>query len=881
VNFLSLLILAGVLPVKSSHVPLPSPEQHIIELRTRSIDTRDATALWQVFTERTLPRRFIVHFNYPITQVDRNNLESNDLKIEGYLSHNAFLVYGVPDLAAQMFSKGLIDYYGAYLPEDKIDPALLERQDITEMEVMLFPGVRLGEAVDFFEALGARIVRTNENQYNAKLQVRMDAGLVLDAAALDGVRWIEPYCEVELDNNNCQWVLQTWKHDNRRVWDAGLFGEGVIGATSDSGIRTDHVMFRDSTIQISGWGDYPEHRKIVAYQPISLMAGFGDEAAARYHGTHTAGTVCGDDSYWGQNSPFDGMAPQARHYFVDMQGSFWILPSDYRDLYAMPQEGNQAGGAKFISNSWSSGFGYNSHAWETDDFMWRHPGFLVIGTAGNNDPQIGAPKTAKSILTVGAVHNAGAAIIPADFSNPGPAPDGRIKPTVVAPGVDVWSANGAGGNTYRQMSGTSMACPAIAGVTALVVEYMRKGFYPTGAANPSDSVEPSAALLKALLVASCDADFSSHPIPSAKIGWGRVDLDSALYFAGDVRKLYLYDDTAGLQTGDQVGFEMGIESNEYPLRVVLVWTDPPPEMGAAKQLVNNLDLQVYDPSGNLYCGNHFKDNYSEKSSNPDALNVVEMVRIKRPSPGAWSVRLKANNVPQGPQPYALVVTGDIQYHDVDLVACGMWIDDKDAYNPNGGLDPGETVAFHPEVANQGGYDASDVTGILSTDHEGVEILTERSDYSDILQGGISSGEGFGVHASSHLDPEEVITFFLELQANQGGYIRTLAYPVTIGLRVEEKPGESLFSLEVMRSPFGGHIGVRFSLPEPAPVRLEMFDNAGRRVRTLLDEHMFPAGFREYTFTAADDAGRKLPSGVYFVRLQTNQRHLVCKGLRLK
>jgi len=34
------------------------------------------------------------------------------------------------------------------------------------------------------------------------------------------------------------------------------------------------------------------------------------------------------------------------------------------------------------------------------------------------------------------------------------------------------------------------------------------------------------------------------------VGWGRIDLESSLYFAGDTSKLWVMDDTHGLETGD-------------------------------------------------------------------------------------------------------------------------------------------------------------------------------------------------------------------------------------------------------------------------------------------------------------------------------------------
>ena len=67
------------------------------------------------------------------------------------------------------------------------------------------------------------------------------------------------------------------------------------------------------------------------------------------------------------------------------------------------------------------------------------------------------------------------------------------------------------------------------------------------------------------------------------------------------------------------------------------------------------------------------------------------------------------------------------------------------------------------------------------------------------------------------------------------------------------------------NPFHGFTSIRFRTPAAGRVKLEVFDTAGRRVRTLLDRDV-DAGWKDVRWAGLDDDGRALPSGTYLVRL---------------
>lgn len=94
-------------------------------------------------------------------------------------------------------------------------------------------------------------------------------------------------------------------------------------------------------------------------------------------------------------------------------------------------------------------------------------GVLVLNSAGNSGEGyweiIGAPSDAEHVLTVGACSYNG---LKSDFSSIGPTADYRMKPNVVALGDVFVSA----GNEVEMVSGTSFACPMVAGFAACVLE---------------------------------------------------------------------------------------------------------------------------------------------------------------------------------------------------------------------------------------------------------------------------------------------------------------------------------------------------------------------------------------------------------------------------
>ncbi len=137
------------------------------------------------------------------------------------------------------------------------------------------------------------------------------------------------------------------------------------------------------------------------------------------------------------------------------------------------------------------------------------------GNDGNpNTSHLIAPADALTVLAIGAVDNGGAI---ADFSSDGPTADGRVKPELLARGVDtvsVWPYDTTG---YAAVSGTSLSTPLAAGVVACLVQ-----------AHPEWTV----AEMRAHLLYTSDYYLAHGTFePDYVRGYGIIDADAALHFA--------------------------------------------------------------------------------------------------------------------------------------------------------------------------------------------------------------------------------------------------------------------------------------------------------------------------------------------------------------
>jgi len=308
-----------------------------------------------------------------------------------------------------------------------------------------------------------------------------------------------------------------------QVWEEfGITGEGIVIGQSDSGVDGNHPELQDS---YRGKGDRNDFNW---YDPWNHTKSPNDRIG---HGTHTLGTAVGNNV---------GVAPGAEWIACVNLARNLGNPASYLDcmqfmLAPFPQDGDPmtdgdpTKGAHVLNNSWGCPEieGCDANTFLDAVRALHTAGIFFVAGAGNDGPNCNTlndpPPIYEETFAVGAIDRSG---IIASFSSIGPVTSdgsGRIKPELVAPGVDVLSS--LPGNSYGSQSGTSMAGPHLVGVVALI-----------WSANPNliGDIEGT----RQILIQSAKEYKGFIPycpgateIPSTATGYGIVDAYSAVKLA--------------------------------------------------------------------------------------------------------------------------------------------------------------------------------------------------------------------------------------------------------------------------------------------------------------------------------------------------------------
>lgn len=115
-----------------------------------------------------------------------------------------------------------------------------------------------------------------------------------------------------------------------------------------------------------------------------------------------------------------------------------------------------------------------------------------------------------------------------------------------------------------------------------------------------------------------------------------------------------------------------------------------------------------------------------------------------------------------------------------------------------------------------------------------------------------------------------ITICLSSTSIQGNFDNVRLSDSSTSTGIDPSASPSGFDLDVSPSPFGTATRVRYSISANSPVVLRVYDVSGRVVRTLIHAATVEAGAHETVWDGSDDSGVGAKSGIYFVRLSTNE-----------
>ena len=487
------------------------------------------------------------------------------------------------------------------------------------------------------------------------------------------------------------------------AWALGYQGQGVVVAGADTGVRFTHNALRS---QYRGWGGTPETSThdynwhdaihIPNWPPEPLNAcnpggplGAGqpsplpcddDEVLGGGHGSHTMGSIAGDDG--GANEI--GMAPQAKWIACrNMSNGVGAIPTylECMQFFLAPTkiDGTAADPGKaphVINNSWGCLEGCPPEPNPLRDSLKasRNAGIVYVASAGNDG--IGGCNTIHHPLarypeafTVGSTTHTTDTI--SGFSSRGPAsidpenPDEPfyLKPNITAPGSEIRSALRGSDDDYGILDGTSMAGPHVAGLVALVISAN-----PALAGNVDrieEIIEQSAE--KKISTEGCGGD-TPEEVPNNTYGWGRIDALAAVNMAfADANppvaaQLLNISSRARVQTGDNVLIGGFIVTGTDPKQVLLRAMGPSMQVGGTPVQGRMEDpvLELRNSSGALVTSNdNWKD--SPERAQIEATSAQpgddrESAIVRTLAPGAYTAVLRGKNNTTG---IALVEVYDI------------------------------------------------------------------------------------------------------------------------------------------------------------------------------------------------------------------------------
>ena len=712
---------------------------------------------------------YIVQFGMTATDELLDSLKATGVEILQYVPHQAFFVYGSGEAIARAATHSRVRWVGSFLPEYKISAAVDEQlnsarksqvpaRGITPLEltgrsrsvfdVSVFDRADLKDVASRISALGGNVrdeIELPENFFDI-IRVEIDIASAESIAAIPDViridSWSRPVAEDEraaqivAGNYSSTTAISPPGYDPLTQF--GVNGQNVTVAVVDDGVG------------IPGDGGFYVTASNAVNGPLR-----GATSGAQGHGHLQASIIAGD-------APFSVLDPTGYNYGLGIAPKSNIVNIPFLRAGYTGTEATTANDAVitagpnavpgFISNnSWGNGTNgnvYDSYAAQFDGFVRDASTaasidpLLMVFSAGNSGASgLTRPKVAKNLIAVASLENLRTELDSSanniddlsSFSSLGPASGGRIKPDIAAPGQAITGGRSGTdalfGNidaAHRWSSGTSHASPQVAGAAALFTQFWKNGH---AGANPSP------ALVKAALINGArDANGvgTAAAVPNGSEGWGRVYLKGMLNTGAAIS--YVNESSTLFGTGAFRDFSGTVADISRPVRVSLVWTDPPAVSDPA--LVNNLDLEV-TVGGNTYKGNVLSGGLSATGGSADSINNVENVFLPAGLTGLITVRVKATaingngvlgNGDATDQHFALVVFNA----NVSLASSpNLSMNSPVVITGNSVIEPNECNSVNISLVNSGDVQATTVSAALTSTTPGVTIMPLINPYPNI------------------------------------------------------------------------------------------------------------------------------------------------------
>lgn len=607
---------------------------------------------------------YIVQFGGIATDEWLRGLSDAGVEILQYVPNNAFFVYADEAAMALARSHPRVRWAGAFLPADKITNLLRNQVAAARSNVLPQKGVSplemTGEGVSVFDVAvfkrgaAAHVAGIISSSYGGRVRnvielpgnyfdvVRVELSLdeVLRVADIPGVMTIDFYSTPRKEDERAAHIV-AGNYTSTTV----ISGPGYNPLTQFGVDGTNvTVSIADDGISIPGNGGF----YVTAANTVDGPLRGSTSGASTGHGHLNASIIAGAAPFGvldptGHNYGL-GVAPKAHITNIPfLKAGYAGIEADvYNDTVITP--GPNGVNASISNNSWGDGTNLNVY----DSYTAQFDGFvrdattaggidpvLLVFSAGNSGAgaSLTRPKAAKNLIATGNSENLRTELSAAgnnmddltSSSSRGPAADGRYKPDITAPGTVI--AGSRAGNcslancfdaNHQWSSGTSHAAPQVAGAAALFTQFWK---------NTNGGVNPSPALVKAAIINTAqemNGVNTGAAAPNGDEGWGRINMKLMLNTGVPMRRIN--QTTEFTAPGNNVTLTGTVGDATKPIRVSLVWTDPPGAANANPALVNNLDLTV-TIGANTYRGNVFAGGLSTTGGAADTINNVENIKL--------------------------------------------------------------------------------------------------------------------------------------------------------------------------------------------------------------------------------------------------------------